>query len=67
MMSVPRYPDISVHVRSRNPLTLVAAVRQALREAHVERSEIRRFSSEALSSEDPGTRRRVCSEWVRVH
>ena len=59
-----RYPDIHVTVRSSNPLALVAAVRQAMRQAGLERGEIRRFSQEALTSEEPGQVRDVCRAWV---
>jgi len=66
MMAGPRYPQIRVTTESPNPLALVAAVRHALRQARVERSEIRRFSAEALSSKDPAETQQVCSGWVRV-
>jgi hypothetical protein len=65
-MAGPRYPEIRVTTESPNPLALVAAVRHALRQARVERSEIHRFSSEALSSKDPVETQQVCSGWVRV-
>lgn len=65
-MEGPQYPEIRVSTRSPKSLTLVAAVRQALREAKVDRQEIDRFTAEALSSEDPNWRREVCSHWVRV-
>ena len=45
----PHYPQIRVHVESRNPLTLVAAVRHALRQARVGKEEIYRFSEEAFA------------------
>lgn len=66
MSAVPRYPDIHVRVRSPNPLTLVAAVRCALRQAHVEKEEICRFSQQAFARKNPRELRRVCKEWVRV-
>lgn len=59
-----RYPDIHVTVRSSNPLALVAAVRQALRKAGVESSQIRSFSQQALANEDPGKIRQTCRAWV---
>lgn len=59
-----RYPEIHVSVRSPNPLALVAAVRQGLRRAGVEKQEIERFSVEAFESDDPGHVRRVCHQWV---
>jgi hypothetical protein len=65
-MPVPRYPEIQVSTRSPNPIALVAMVRQALRKARVDRSEIEHFSIEALRSRDPQEQRRVCGHWVRV-
>ncbi len=59
-----RYPEIHVTVRSRNPLALVAAVRQALRRAGIESQQIRRFSSDALTSTDPAQMREICRAWV---
>lgn len=61
-----RYPEIHVTVRSGNPLALVAAVRQALRRAGVEKSQISSFSQEALSNEDPGQIRQICRAWVQT-
>ena len=43
------YPEIRVHVESQNSLTLVAAVRHALRQARVGKEEIYRFSEEAFT------------------
>ncbi len=65
-MPVPRYPKIRVHVESRNPLTLVAAVRQALRRARVEKEEISRFSEEAFGRHGERQLESVCRAWVRV-
>ena len=65
-MAAPRYPQIRVATESHNPLALVAAVRQALRQARVDRNEIRRFSSEALASSDPHETQEICSDWVRI-
>ena len=62
----PRYPQIRVRIASRNPLALVAAVRHALRRAHVDPGEIRRFSEEALGGSRGDKRRRVCARWVNV-
>ena len=61
-----RHPDLHVMLESRNPLALVAAIREELRRARVEREEIRRFSDEALSQQDPLGIRRVCRQWVDV-
>ncbi len=65
-MNPPRYPQIEVCTRSANPLALVAAVRQALRQVHVDREEIRQFSSEALTARDPCRSRQICGHWVNV-
>ena len=65
-MSSPRYPEIQVHVGSRNPLTLVAAVRYALWRADVERDEIDRFSEEALAHNGRRDPESVCREWVQI-
>jgi hypothetical protein len=64
MASQPRYPKISVGIESENPLALVAAVREALRLAHVKRSEISRFSNEAFSTESLNDVKEICEEWV---
>jgi len=66
MASEPRYPKIFVEVESKNPLALVAAVREALRLAHVRRSEISEFSDEAFASDSPKDVTQVCKEWVRL-
>ena len=61
---MPRYPEIRVSSESSNPLTVVSAVRYALRRAGVERPEIEAFSRQALSTSDPHGVLRVCREWV---
>ena len=66
MICQPRYPEIRVHVESKNPLALVAAVREAMRRAQVERSEITRFSEEALGEHDDQMSRQICSRWVWI-
>jgi len=66
MASLPRYPKIWVEIESQNPLALVAAVREALRLAHVQSSEISRFSDEAFASESPRDVKKVCKQWVRL-
>ena len=66
MASEPRYPKIFVEIASQNPLALVAAVREALRLAHVRRSEISEFSDEAFASDSPQDVTQVCKEWVRL-
>ena len=45
----PRYPDLSVSVRSSNPLALVACVREELRRAGAAGEEIAGFTDEALT------------------
>jgi hypothetical protein len=59
-----RYPKIRVHTDSDNPLALVAAVREELRLARVEASEIHRFSEQALSEHREEAIRAVCKAWV---
>lgn len=66
LMSNPQYPGIRVSTPSRNPMTLVARVRWALRQARVGQSEIDRFTAEALAKEDPRRLRRICESWVEV-
>ena len=66
MASEPRYPKIFVEIESRNPLALVAAVREALRLARVKRSEISAFSNEAFSTDSPKGVTQVCQEWVQL-
>lgn len=60
----PRYPEIRVTVHSRNPCALIGAVRQALRQAGVNRDEIRSFSSEAFASSSDDLVRQVCDQWA---
>lgn len=62
----PRYPEISVRLRTAHPLALIGAVRHALRRAGVERPEIERFSNEALRCGTAERQRQVCRRWVRV-
>ena len=59
-----RYPKIRVHTDSENPLALVAAVREELRLARVEASEIDRFSDQALSESRSEAIREICKAWV---
>jgi len=61
-----RYPEIRVRLRTENALVLVSAVRHEMRRAGVPRDEILRFSSEALTVEDPAKMRRICGEWVNA-
>lgn len=62
----PRYPQIRVHTRSRNPLALVAAIREELRRARVDDEEIRRFSRQALARGGTARIREVCRNWAVV-
>lgn len=59
-----RYPQIRVSLRSPNPFALVAAVREELRRAGVEKSEIELFSRQALASTDAGRIQEVCRQWI---
>lgn len=61
-----RFPRIQVNVRSRNPLALVAAVREQMRRADVAPETIRRFSDEALSQRETERILEVCGDWVVV-
>jgi SOS response regulatory protein OraA/RecX len=62
----PRYPQIHVCTRSRNPLTLVAAIREELRRARVDEREIHRFSRQALTAAEPERVRQICRRWAVV-
>ena len=66
MANQPRYPKISVGIDSSNPLALVAAVREAMRLAHVRRSEISRFSDEAFATDSANGVQRICAAWVHL-
>ena len=65
-MMAPRYPEIHVRLRSRNPYALISAVRLALRQAHVGEAEVFRFTEEALENEEPRRMREVCDSWADV-
>lgn len=65
-MKAVRYPKIRVRTDSENPLALVAAVREELRLARVEASEIYRFSEQALSEKRDEAIREVCRSWVHL-
>ena len=62
----PRYPEIRVRLRSRNPYALISAVRLALRQAHVEEAEVVRFTEQALEVEEPRRMREICASWADV-
>ena len=62
----PRYPEIHVRLRSRNPYALISAIRLALRQAHVDEAEVHRFTEEALESKEPRRMREVCRHWADV-
>ena len=62
----PRYPEIRVTVHSRNPCAVIGAVRQALRLAGVDRDEIRSFSREAFTTDEPDSVYEVCDRWADV-
>lgn len=59
-----RYPKIRVRTESENPFALVAAVREELRLARVEASQIDLFSEQALSESHSDAIRKVCEAWV---
>lgn len=65
-MLMPRYPDIQICLHSRNPLAMVSAVRSALRSADVDACEIRRFSEQALSEDEPARVHDICSQWTDI-
>lgn len=62
----PRYPQIHVRTRSRNPFVLVAAIREELRRARASDEEILRFSRQALAAREPSRMREVCRSWAVV-
>ncbi len=62
----PRYPEIQVRLHSRNPFALISAVRQGLRQFHVDGREIDRFTKEALEQKGPERMREVCAGWAAV-
>lgn len=65
-LDVPRYPDLSVSLRSRHPLAWVSATRHAMRGAGIEPAEIDRFTEEAVGAERPEAVLSVCSRWIRL-
>lgn len=65
-MIMPRYPQIQVRLHSSNPFALVSAVRLALRKSDIDATEIRRFSAEAMETEEPGQMRDVCARWAEI-
>ena len=62
----PIYPEVQVSLRSRNPFAVASAVRQALRRAGKEPSDIERFSHEALDASDAQRCEEVCRRWVEL-
>ncbi len=66
LMNRPHYPQIRVTTASRNAMALVAVVRQALRKARADSTEIDQFTEEALTHQDPRARRQICLRWVQV-
>lgn len=65
-MIMPRYPKIHVQLHSTNPFAMVSAVRLALRKSDIDGEEIRRFSAEAMETEEPGRMRDVCARWAEI-
>lgn len=60
----PRYPGLQVSIQSRNPLALVAAVREELRLAGAARSDIADFTDQALARPDRPHVVAVAEQWV---
>ena len=60
----PRYPELHVSIRSHNPLALVAAVREELRLAGARRSEIDRFTDQALARPESPHVLAVAQRWI---
>ena len=65
-MEMPRYPKIHVCVRSHNRFVVVAAVRQEMRRAGVNRQQIERFSGQALACPSREALLEICGRWVAV-
>lgn len=63
---MPRYPEIQITVHSRNPFALIGAVRQALRQAGVERQEIQEFSRQAFDTDEKEEIERLCGRWANL-
>ena len=59
-----RYPELHVSIRSRNPLALVAAVREELRLAGAGHGAISRFTDQALARSDARHVQAVAERWV---
>ena len=63
----PRFPEVHVTLRTENRWAVASAVRQALRRAVTDRSEIDRFEAEAMAAiSDPDVFRQVCRRWVQL-
>ncbi len=61
---LPRYPEISVSIRSPNPLALVAAVREELRLAGAEHDDISSFTDQALARPETTHVLEVTQRWI---
>lgn len=66
MLITPRYPDIRISLRSRNPFALVSAVRQALRQSGIDEGEILTFTETALEDNHPERMREICAQWAEI-
>ena len=62
----PRYPELHVQVHSKNPFTLISAVRLSLRRSKVRKKEIDAFTESALERTEPKAVRDLCAQWVEV-
>lgn len=58
-------PDLGYPLRTSNRFALVSAIRHLLRRRGLARTEIERFSREALSAQDAQVFERICREWVQ--
>lgn len=66
MLMTPRYPDIRISLRSRHPLALVSAVRQAMRRSGVDEGEILTFTEKAFEASQPERMREICAQWAQI-
>ena len=58
-------PDLGYPLRTSNRFALVSAIRHLLRRRGIPRTEIERFSCEALSASDAQRFESICREWVQ--
>jgi hypothetical protein len=58
-------PELGYPMRTSNRYALVSAIRHLLRRRGLGRTEIERFSREALSAQDAQMFERICRDWVQ--